>query len=245
GTARAGRPRAGRPRAGRPRAGTAGALLAALAAIAVSAVAPPAVGQEPAAPATLERARALFVEGTEHYAEGSLNEALEAFLSAWRLVPSPALAYNVGRLYERMGEARQGILFYRRYLERAAPDAAERAEVEARIAELEAMEQRQREGVIALPPSRDELTQEARRFFLVGVSMYRRQDYQAAQQAFMAAYTFARLPEVTYNLAVTAERLGQTRDAVDFYREYARTLPRESAERALVEARVRQLRAAR
>ena len=34
-------------------------------------------------------------------------------------------------------------------------------------------------------------------------------------------------------------------DAIDYFREYARLLPRESAERAIVDRRVRELRAQR
>lgn len=184
----------------------------------------------------------MFAEGVRHYRAGRLDEALTPFLEAWRLVPSPDLAYNVARTYERMGEARRGIQFYRHYLQRAAPDAAEREDVEARIRELEAIAQRQRDQVLTIPPSRSELAEEARTFFERGLTMYRRRRYEAAMAAFTAAYNFARLPEVIYNLAVTAERLGRTRDAIDYYREYARSLPRDSAERALIDRRVRELR---
>jgi tetratricopeptide (TPR) repeat protein len=196
-------------------------------------------------PAQVERARTLFTEGTRHYQAGRLDEALERFLDAWRILRSPELAYNVARTYERMGEARRGIEFYRHYLRRAAPDAAEREDVERRIRELEAISRRQRDQVLTLPPSQDELTREARTFFERGLAMYRRRRYEAAMAAFTAAYNFARLPEVIYNIAVTSERLGRTQDAIDYYREYARSLPRDGAERAIIERRVRELRAQR
>jgi tetratricopeptide (TPR) repeat protein len=193
----------------------------------------------------VERARTLFVEGSQHYQGGRLEEALDRFLQAWRIVPGPELAYNVARTYERMGDTRRGVEFYRHYLRHAAPDATDRQDVERRIAELEAIAQRQREQIIALPPSEDELTQEARTFFERGVAMFRRRRYEAAMAAFTAAYNFARLPEVIYNLAVTAERLGRTQDAIDYFREYARSLPSESVERPMIDRRVEQLRAAR
>lgn len=199
-------------------------------------------GRRAPTPAQVERARTLFVQGSEHYQAGRLDQALEAFLEAWRAVPSPELAYNVARTYERMGEAQRGIEFYRHYLRRAAPDATEREEVEGRIRELEAIARRQREQIMTAPPSDDALTREARTFFERGVAMFRRRQYEAAMQAFTAAYNFARLPEVVYNLAVTAERLDRTQDAIDFFREYARSLPRDSAERAIVDRRVRELR---
>ena len=200
--------------------------------------------RRPPTPAQIERARTLFAEGTQHYQAGRLDQALERFLESWRTVPNPQLAYNVARTYERMGDARHGIEFYRHYLRHAAPDAAERADVERRIGELEAISRRQRDQVLELPPSQTELTREARTFFERGISMYRRRQYEAAMQAFTAAYNFARLPEVIYNIAMTAERLERTQDAIDYYREYARALPEESAERAIIEQRVRELRAA-
>lgn len=203
-------------------------------------LAAPVVAQGSSAAQT-ERARQLFVEASQHYQAGRLDEALQRFLEAWRAVPGPELAYNVARTYERMGDAPRGVEFYRHYL-RLAPEAPERADVERRIAELEAIERRQREQIIALPPSQDELAQEARTFFERGVAMYRRRRYDAALAAFTAAYGFARLPEVIYNLAVTAERLGRTQDAVDYLREYARSLPRESVERPMIDRRIEQLR---
>lgn len=219
-------------------------LLSALAALLLcfAAVSAEAQRRDPSA-AEIERARQLFVEGTEHYQAGRLNEALERFLAAWRIVPGPELAYNVARTYERMADAQHAVEFYRHYLRQAASDAAERQDVERRIGELESIARRQREQIIALPPSEDELTQEARTFFERGVTMFRRRRYDAAMAAFTAAYNFARLPEVIYNLAVTAERLGRTQDAIDYFREYARTLPRDSVERPLIDRRVEQLRA--
>ncbi len=220
-------------------------LLAGLAAALVALAPPSAEAQRrrQPTPQQVEQARALFVEGSGHYQAGRLNEALDRFLAAWRLVPSPELAYNVARTYERIGDAQHGVEFYRHYLREAAPDDAERANVERRITELEAIARRQREQIMTVPPSQDELTQEARTFFERGVTMFRRRRYDAAMAAFTAAYNFARLPEVVYNLAVTAERLGRTQDAIDYFREYARSLPRESAERAMIDHRVEQLRA--
>lgn len=196
-------------------------------------------------PQQIERARALFVQGSEHYEAGRLQEALQAFLESWRTVRNPMLAYNVARTYERLGDAENGIRFYGYYLRHAAPDASERADVEERIANLRQMRQRQQNQLRSLPPSQDQLAQEARTFFERGMTMYRRRQYQAAMAAFTAAYNFTRPnppAEVVYNLAMTAERLESWQDAVDYYREYARMLPRESPERRQVNEHVAELR---
>ncbi len=206
---------------------------------------PNARGSARPTPQQIERARTLFTEGSAHYEAGRLHEALEAFLGSWQTVRNPLLAYNVARTYERLGDADNGIRFYGYYLRNGRPTAEERAETERRIADLEQMRQRQRDQLRSLPPSSDQLAEEARTFFNRGVTMYRRRQYEAALAAFTAAYNFTRPnppAEVLYNLAMTAEQVGQLQDAIGYYREYARTLPRDGAERRQINAHVAELR---
>lgn len=194
----------------------------------------------------LDRARALFAQGLTSYRAGELSAALAAFLASYRLMPNPELAYNLGRTYERVGNARESIAYYRRYLAAADPadaPAAEARAVEARIEALVAQQARHQQQVLAPPPSRDQLNDEARTFFQRGVALFEQAHFSAAMVAFTAAYRFSRLPEVIYNLAVTAEQLGQLGDAADYFREYARSLPRGSDGRREIAERVRALRA--
>lgn len=200
------------------------------------------LGPEPArAQDDVARARTLFAEGQAAYDAGRFEEAAQKMKAAYELTSAPDLAFNVGRVYERMSEYREAIRFFRLYLRRGSPDDATRADVERRIAALEAAERRQRDQVFTAPPSSDELTNEARTFFLRGVAMYRRRQYEAAMQAFIAAHRFAPLPEVLYNLAVTAERIGSRQDAIDYYREYLRMRP-DAPDRGAVEREIRRLR---
>jgi tetratricopeptide (TPR) repeat protein len=74
--------------------------------------------------------------------------------------------------------------------------------------------------------------------------MFQRRQYEAAMQAFTAALRFAPLPEIYYNMAVTAERLRSYRDAYDYYRDYLRLRP-ESPDRASIERRMEELRGQR
>lgn len=225
------------------------AVLLVLAAFAVLGAAGHAEAQRPRpTEAQIARARVLFVEGGEHYRAGRLNEALDDFLEAWRLMPNPALAYNVARTYERMSDTQRSIEFYGHYLRHAAPGASEREEVERRIAALRQVAERMEGQIRTLPPTSDALAAEARTMFERGVSMFRRRQYEAAMQAFTAAYNFTRPnppAEVVYNLGMTAERLEHTQDAIDYYREYARTLPRDSAERRAIDEQVSRLRGTR
>lgn len=187
------------------------------------------------------RARTLFQEGIRDYDAGRLREALEKMREAYRITRTPELAFNVGRVYERIGENAQAIRHFEIYLREARPTPQERADIELRIRNMRELMQRQRDQVFTAPPSQDELTAEARRFFLRGVQMFRRRRYEAAMQAFTAAHRFAPLPEVLYNMAVTAERLNNKRDAIDYYREYLR-VRRDAPDRAQVEAHVAELR---
>ncbi len=190
----------------------------------------------------VDRARSLFQEGNAAYNAGRFQEAAEKMKGAWELTRAPELAFNVGRAYERMSEYDQAIRFFRIYLRRGEPSAEERTDVQARIAALRDAKRRQSSQVFTGAPSNDELTREARTFFLRGVAMYRRGQYEAAMQAFIAAHRFAPLPEVLYNLAVTAERLGSPRDAIDYYREYLRGLPENAPDRGAVERKIAALR---
>lgn len=188
------------------------------------------------------RARDLFTRGVAAYEAGRLDEAADLLAQADALLPSPELAFNIGRVYERMGRVAEAETYYRRYLRDAAPDDAVRADVEARIAALEELERRHRDAVMSLPPSSDEMTAEAQRFFERGVAMFRRRRYDAALAAFTAAYRFAPLPEVIYNLAVASERTEHFGDAVDYYREYLRARPTDP-DRPSIERTIRELQA--
>lgn len=191
---------------------------------------------------TFERAQELFRQGVAAYDAGRLDEAARLLREADRLVHTPELAFNLGRVYERMGEATEAIRSFERYLREGQPTPQERADIERRIAALRDLERRMREQLMTTPPTGDEMTQEARRFFERGVAMFRRRRYEAALQAFTAAYNFSRLPEVIYNLAVASERTGRLQDAVDYYREYLRARPEDPGRRQ-IERHVEQLRA--
>lgn len=195
-------------------------------------------------PEATARARTLFEQGQTAYAAGRFDEAVARMREAYELTRAPELAFNVARVYERMSDYRNAIRYFELYLHDGHPAAEERAQIEQRIAAIRAADQRRRQQVFTAPASNDEMAQEARTFFERGVALYRRRQYQAAMEAFIAAHRFAPLPEVLYNMAVTAERLGSTQDAIDYYREYLRVRP-DGPERGQVEREIERLRASR
>jgi tetratricopeptide (TPR) repeat protein len=81
-------------------------------------------------------ARRLFESGTGHYNLGELKEALADFQGAYRLVHEPTLLFNIGQCYRRMDQPRQAADMFRAY-RREQPDAANRAEVDRLIREMD------------------------------------------------------------------------------------------------------------
>jgi hypothetical protein len=84
-----------------------------------------------------EEARKHFALGKERYSESRFEEAIVHFKAAAAIKPSPILDYNIGRCYDRLGQAQEAIEAYERYLSGKA-DAPNQAEVKARIETLRA-----------------------------------------------------------------------------------------------------------
>ena len=172
------------------------------------------------------RAREHFQQGQEAYRQGKWERARALFEAADSLLPSPELAFNLALVCERSGRASEAVAYYRRYLKKADTNMRERREVRDKIAALSALAARQQGQLKLPPPSGDQLTAEARRFFTRGLALYKRDQRRAAMAAFMAAYRLRQTPELLFNLALISEELGHRRDAIDYYQAYLRRLPR-------------------
>src|SRR5579883_1541308 len=95
--------------------------------------APSGSAEDPA----LSQAKARFEAGRTAYLARDYAGAIREFRAAEAIRPSPILEYNIAMAYEALGKPRQALHHYRRYLE-GRPDADNRAEVERRIAALQA-----------------------------------------------------------------------------------------------------------
>jgi serine/threonine-protein kinase len=91
----------------------------------------------PGADPGLERAKAHFEAGRNAYIARDYATAIREFRAAQAIRPSPILEFNVAMSYEALGKPRQAAYHYRRYVQ-GRPDADNRAEVEQRIAALQA-----------------------------------------------------------------------------------------------------------
>lgn len=113
------------------------AVLLCVAMSVVTSLPPQALAQESEPSGAIDEARARFDSGAQAFSEGRYKDAIDFFLDANRIAPNPAFSYNIGLAYEQLGDASDALRYYRDYLRRL-PDAADRAEVEGRVATAEA-----------------------------------------------------------------------------------------------------------
>lgn len=82
-------------------------------------------------------ARDAYRRGAERYKAGKYREAISAFETADRLKPSPALQFNIGQAWEKLGDAESALAAFARYLRRD-PAAPNREAVRKTVQSLEA-----------------------------------------------------------------------------------------------------------
>ena len=104
-----------------------------LALLALSCLSTGSLGQ---AAAEESPARAHFERGAKAYRDARYKEAIDSFLEAYRLDRDPALIFNVGQAWEKLGNVPNALRSYREYL-RLSPTAEDRVTVEASIRNLE------------------------------------------------------------------------------------------------------------
>ena len=76
--------------------------------------------------------------GHRLYRLGRYEEAVAAFRRAYEVKADARLLFDIAECYREMGAVDQALFYYDRYLA-GWPDAFDRAEVEEKVAELEAM----------------------------------------------------------------------------------------------------------
>jgi len=86
--------------------------------------------------ADLAKATASFEKGTRLYQVGEYARALEEFKAGYIEEADPSFLYNVAQCYRQMGNPKEALMTYRRFLN-LAPDTPLRAEVERKIREAE------------------------------------------------------------------------------------------------------------
>ena len=100
----------------------------------------------------IAEAKQAFISGMKHFDLGEYDDALNDFKNGYRAKEDPVFLYNIAQCYRLKNEHRDAIRYYRLYLSRA-PDAPNRAEIEERIAKLQAIVDNERPAAPAPAPS--------------------------------------------------------------------------------------------
>lgn len=113
-------------------------LVASTSALAQPAPQPPQPQPQPAADTDAKKAeaKALYEKGLGHYNLGEWDLAIDAFRKAYAISSAPGLLFNIGQSFRLKKDYEQALYFYGTYL-RLKPDASNRADVEARMKEME------------------------------------------------------------------------------------------------------------
>jgi tetratricopeptide (TPR) repeat protein len=113
----------------------------------------------------VERAKALFVQGNQHYSLGEFSPALEFYKRAYRFKPLPAFLFNIAQCHRKLGNHREAVTMYQSYLV-GVPDAPNKALVESLIEESQhklAEEQRIAEEKVKAAREAERLESERKR----------------------------------------------------------------------------------
>ena len=84
------------------------------------------------------QARAHFERGRTFFQVDEYRKAIDEFKAAHVERPDPAFLYNIAECYRHLGETKDALTYYRRFLTAATPGDRTRPVVEKRIAELQA-----------------------------------------------------------------------------------------------------------
>jgi tetratricopeptide (TPR) repeat protein len=96
------------------------------------------------------QAKELFKKGKAHYAVGEYEAAAEAYQSAYKLKPDPALLFNAAQAYRLGGKLDRALTLYRNYL-RFYPEAANAETVKGQITKVEKQIETERAAATAPP----------------------------------------------------------------------------------------------
>ena len=84
--------------------------------------------------AIVDKAKALFAEGNEHYNLGEFQQALDKYKLAYRVKPLPAFQFNIAQCHRKLGQHQDAIAMYQAYLV-GVPNAENKSTIESLIAE--------------------------------------------------------------------------------------------------------------
>jgi len=127
------------------------------------------------AEAPVERAKALFARGNEHYNLGEFDQALELYRRAYRVMPLPAFLFNIAQCHRKLGQHAEAVTMYQSYLV-GVPDAQNKELVESLLAESKAELTAQAEAVATAEQARRDVER-------IAVERQRAEELRRAKEA--------------------------------------------------------------
>lgn len=97
---------------------------------------PPAASTAAPSESARAKAKSRYEAGVAAYRDGRYRDAIDLFIQADRLAPSPAFSFNVARAYAQAGDVAHALRWYRDYLRRS-PNASNEGDVKALVLEYE------------------------------------------------------------------------------------------------------------
>ncbi len=82
----------------------------------------------------VDRAKALFEQGNQHYNLGEFDKALDSYKRAYRAKALPAFLFNIAQCHRKLEQHKEAVAMYQSYLV-GVPDAPNKAMVESLISE--------------------------------------------------------------------------------------------------------------
>jgi tetratricopeptide (TPR) repeat protein len=99
----------------------------------------------------MQAAKAHYSKATRLYEVGEYRQAIDEFKAAHLAKADPSFLYNIAQCHRQLGEFEPAVTLYKRFLG-ASPKAANRADVEKRVAEIEAdLAAKKREAAAGMP----------------------------------------------------------------------------------------------
>ncbi len=148
---------------------------------------------------------------------GNHRRAAALFEKAFAREKRPNLLYEAARAHARDANNKAALAAMRRYA--GLVEGEERAKAEDLVTKLELDQS-------IFPPSGEaQLSVEAQRFLLIGKRLFEQGEWDGAIDAFQQAYSYARHPDIIYNIGLTHVRAGRVGEALNFFEEYQRSVP--------------------
>jgi len=152
---------------------------------------------------------------------GNHTKAAKLFEQAYRRQKQPALLYEAARAHARNGDTDSALKKMREYTTKVKGE--EKTHGEAMIARLE-------KGESIFTASKQEImSTEAKRFFVMGQTLFEQGEWDGAVDAFQQAYQYSAHPEIIYNIGLAHLRAGRLGDALNFFGEFQRQVPEASS----------------